>query len=419
MDNKEKRRKLVCTICGQEVLKNPNKSGKPYAVRKSDPIICDICAHDLVERDDDNQEKLEAKSYVKIIKKSLKSYSSNPIVAIEKANDPKDVKLVDIISNINSVIKGQDDQVKAITTAVYKNQKIDRLEIKSNLIILGDSGGGKTKIIKLLANEFKVPFVIEDATRYTEAGYVGASVDEMIMNLYRAAGDSITKAQRGILVIDEGDKKGSVGDFGRDVSGENVLFSLLKIVEGTKVPITDAYGDTLGYLDTSAITIIFIGAFPGLVKIRDKRLKKNGVIGFSSQTGQDEKTNLNKEYIAEDFIEGGFPKEFVGRFDTIVELNKLTVDNLEDIISNSKESPFLTYIQALESKGLKITYSDDVSREIAKEAAKLNVGARGIKKVVQGMFKNIMYQILIEDKEYIECIITKETVLDPTKYLLV
>lgn len=417
MDNKEKREKLICTVCGQTILKNPNISGKPYAVRKSPPIICDICSHDLADIDDENQSKLEAKNYTKIIKKSLNTCSAGTNVSVETAKNAQNINLSDIISNVKSVIKGQDEQVKQISTAIYKNQRIDKLEIKSNLIVLGDSGSGKTEIIKILANEFKIPYVIEDATRYTEAGYVGANVDEMIMNLYRAAGDNITKAQKGILIIDEGDKKGSAGDFGRDVSGENVLFSLLKIVEGTKVPITDGYGDTLGYLDTSTLTIIFIGAFPGLVKIRDKRIKKRGVMGFSNEEA--DKTNMNKEYIADDFIDGGFPKEFVGRFDTVVELNKLTINNLEDIIRNSKKSTLLSYIQELESKGVKFTYSEDVVSEIAAEAVKLNVGARGIKKVVQDMFKNIMFQMLSEDKKYTECVITKETVHDPNNYILI
>lgn len=414
MDKKEKNKKLVCRICGQELLKNPNKSGKPYAVRKSDPIICDICSHDLADLDDENQEKLDAKHYANLLKKDMKTYGKDS--KVETAKIDKEISLTEIIENVRSVIKGQDEQVKIISTAVFKNQKIDTPEIKSNIIILGDSGNGKTEIIKLLANEFKVPYVIEDATRYTEAGYVGASVDDMIVNLYKAAGDSITRAQKGILVIDEGDKKGSAGDVGRDVSGENVLFSLLKIVEGTKVPISDSYGDTLGYMDTSKLTIIFIGAFPGLAKIRDKRLKRRGVLGFAGQ--EDKKTFINEEYTADDFIEGGFPKEFIGRFDTIVELNKLTHENLVDIIRNSKKSTFVSYMQALEGKGIKLVYTDDLFDEIAKEAEKLNTGARGIKKIVQEIFKNIMYQILSTDKQYTECIISREIVQDSSKYFL-
>lgn len=416
MDNKERREKLICSICGQSILKNPNISGKRYAVRKTSPIICDFCSHGLVEIDDENQSKLEEKSYTKIIKKSVKPYPGDAKISVETAKKVEDMSLSDIISSVKSVIKGQDDHIKQITTAIYKNQKIDNLEIKSNLIILGESGNGKTAIIKLLADIFNVPFVIEDATRFTEAGYVGPSTDDMIKDLYRAAGDNIRKAEKGILVIDEGDKKGAAQDIGRDVSGEEVLFSLLTILEGTKVPISDPDGDTLGYMDTSRVTIIFIGAFPSLANIRDKRINRKGIMGFNSQTTGEVVTN--KEYIPEDFIQAGFPKEFIGRFDMIVELNKLTVNDLEDITRNSKKSTLLSYVQALAEKGIKVNYCDDIIKEIAAEAVKLKVGARGIKTVVQEMFKNIMFQVLLNEKQYTECIVRRETVHDSTNYIL-
>lgn len=416
MNKKENDKKLICSICGQVILKNANNSGKRYAVRKTDPIICDMCSHDLVDIDEENQEKLEAKNYRKILNTSEKTISSGVKSGKDTAKKTEEIALNNVISTVKSVIKGQNEQVEAVSTAVYKNFMMDDVEIKSNLIILGDSGSGKTEMIKTLAAEFKAPYVIEDATRYTEAGYVGASVDDMIMNLYRAAGDNITKAQRGILVIDEGDKKGSVGDFGRDVSGENVLFSLLKIIEGNKVPITDSYGDTMGYFDTSKLTIIFIGAFPRLVQIRDKRVKGKGVIGYNNNQNN---SDVIKEYTADDFIAGGFPKEFVGRFDTIVELNKLSIENLKDIIQNSINSTFIHYANALEKKGIKFSYDEDVVNEIAIQAEKLNIGARGIKKVVQKTFKNIIFHILADQKQYKECHITKNTVNNPLEFLLV
>lgn len=246
MSIKEKNKKPICSICGSELLKNPNISCKPYAVRKIDPIICDFCVNILFEKVDEDQEILETKQNLRLLSKSMKSVDVAANKSAETANIDKDIDLAEIISNIETIIKGQDEHVKTISTAIYKNQKIDEVELKSNLIILGDSGSGKTEIVKLLANEFKLPYVIEDATRYTEAGYVGASVDDMIYNLYKAAGSNITKAQKGILIIDEGDKKGAAGDAGRDVSGESVLFSLLKIIEGSNVPIINGYSGTIG-----------------------------------------------------------------------------------------------------------------------------------------------------------------------------
>ncbi len=417
MDKKEKRKKLVCTICGQEILKNPNKSGKRYAVRKCDPIICDICIHDLAEIDDNNQEKFDAKSYTKIIQKPVKPYSIAEKVSIETTKNVEEKSLKEIISSVKSVIKGQDEHIKQIATSIYKNLKIDNLEIKSNIIALGESGNGKTAIIKLLAEIFNVPVVIEDATRFTEAGYFGPSADDMIKDLYKAAGDNIRKAERGILVIDEGDKKDASKDAGRDVSGEQVLFSLLKILEGTKVPITEPDGDMLGYMDTSRVTIIFIGAFPSLPKIREKRINGKGVMGFNTGAAQD--VVKNKGYIPEDFIQAGFSKEFIGRFDMIIELNKLTVADLQDITRNSKKSTLLSYVKALGDKGIKVNYADEIIYEIAEEAAKLKIGARGIKTVVQEMFKNIMFQVLLEEKIYTECNVRKETVHDSTNYILI
>lgn len=392
MEDKKLSKKLICSICGQKLLREPNISGKPYAVRLSEPIICDICSQHLSSVDDENQSRLQAKSYSNII------------------------KLNEIIATVKSVIKGQNKNIEIISTAIYKNQRIDNVEVKSNIIILGDSGSGKTEIIKILADQFKLPFVIEDATRFTEAGYVGPSTDDMIKDLYMAAGDNITKAQKGILVIDEGDKKEASNDGGRDVAGQNVLFSLLKILEGTKVPITDNYGDTLGYLETSRITIVFIGAFPNLAKIREKRINRMGLIGFNDK--ESVKEYMNSEYIADDFIKGGFPKEFIGRFDIIAELDELTINVFEDITRNSKKSTFINYVKVLEEKGIKLIYSDDVFCEIAVESLKLNIGARGIKNVVQNMFKDIMLKLLSSDEKYTECLIFKDTVHDSTKYIL-
>ena len=417
MEKNEKNKKLICSICEKKVLKKPSISGKPYAVRLIDPIICDICSQVLANKDDENQSKLEAKSHAILINKSSKQKPNVEKATAEIVNPIEDIKLNDLIATVKAVIKGQDDHVETITTAIFKNHMIASPELKSNLIILGDSGSGKTEIIKILANEFKLPYIIADATRYTEAGYTGANVDEMIKDLCMRAGDNILKAEKGILVIDEGDKKGSVGGNGRDVSGENVLFSLLKILEGTLVPVTNGYGDTVGLFDTSKLTVIFIGAFPNLVEIREKRLKHKGIVGFVKQ--ETVITNMSPEYIADDFIAGGFPKEFIGRFDLVVELDKLTLKDYEEIIRDSKKSIFFSYIKALEEKGVEIVYIDDIISEIAIRSKKLNIGARGIKNVVQNMFKNIMSKVLKDDKKYTKCNISKKTVHDSTDFILI
>jgi len=415
MKNRKRYEKLVCSICDQVLLRKPNALGKPYAVRNVSPILCDMCSHDLADMEDDNQSIIESKNIAEKLKKPLKDVTAVTKLDTQIVIIPPKIKLMDIIKSVRSVIKGQDEQVKDISTAIFKNQDIDNIEINSNLIILGDSGSGKTEIIKLLANEFKVPYVIEDATRFSEVAYYGASVDDMVKDLYKAAGDNLSKAEKGIIIIDEGDKKVSAGSTGRDVSGENVLFSLLKMLEGSKVPVTNSRGETRCLLDTSRVTIIFIGAFPNLVKIRDKRINDRAV-GF--KTAKNTNLYINKEYIAQDFIEGGFPKEFVGRFDMVVELNTLTIENLENIITSSEKSTFVNYIKVFEERGLKILYSEDMINEIAIETERLKTGARGIKKIVQNMFKNILFQVLADGIDYTQCIITKNTIYDPTDYIL-
>ncbi|MEG1705592.1 MAG: AAA family ATPase [Clostridia bacterium] len=406
-------RKLVCTMCGLKLVKKPNVYGKSYAVRHKDPVICNVCAQQLAEIDDRNQEILEMSNY---------DYTSkNP----EKPKDIscrkvslKNEDLNDIISKVKLVIKGQDEAIKTISSAIYRNYVIDNTELKSNLIILGDSGSGKTKIVKVLANIFDLPYVIEDATRFTEAGYVGASVESMLHDLFVASNYDLNLAQKGILIIDEGDKKAATNDGGRDVSGESVLFSLLKIIEGSKIPMENSYGDVEAYFDTSHLTIIFIGAFPRLAKIRDKRVKCNGSIGFGNGL-QKNNVQISKEYTAEDFISAGFPKEFVGRFDVIVELNTLTISDYVDIIKSSTESTFNLYVNVLKKKGIDLIYTDDVIVKIAEEVEKLGIGARGIKRVVQQMFKNILFNILAnKNKEFTKCIINTQTVTNSFDFKL-
>lgn len=411
MDKTMKNKKLVCSICKQEILKHPNSKGKRYAIRQSDPVICDRCVYDLVDIDEENQDYLNQKIYNNIEKVSSQSNKS-----YDKSF--KEVNLKTIIKNVKKVIKGQDNQIETIATVMYKNYKINNEALKSNIIISGESGSGKTKTIKLLAKEFDVPYFIEDATRYTEAGYIGASIEEMFMNLYREAGDDISKAERGIIIIDEGDKKGelsSIDGFKSSHKG-SVLDSLLTYLEGTKVPLTTQNNLTLGYLDTSKITFIFVGAFLQLSQIREKRINGKRAIGFDNGLAKSE--NIDSEYIIEDFIKGGFSKEFIGRFDTIIEFNTLTIENFKDIIENSEESTLKNYEYELKEKGINLVVEEDIVNEIALAAKKIDTGARAIKRVVQNLFKNILFNILINENKYKKCIINKNTVNNPKDFIL-
>ena len=257
-------------------------------------------------------------------------------------NTKNDKKLPDIKNlekNVLQCIIGQDKQVRQIITSIYKS--INFKTIKSNMLIIGNSGTGKTETIKQISKRLHIPYTIEDATKYTQEGYYGADVEEMIYNLIENANYDINKAQNGIIVIDEIDKK--AGHEEHDVSGTEVLKSLLKIIEGTiiKVPnFTDQFAEKSINFNTKNIIIIFLGAFSGLSKIRDKRLNTNP-LGFIAHSNNEKTTKTR--YLKQDLVEYGMPEEFVGRIGTIIEMNDLTKKDLSLILKKSQLSIFKRY----------------------------------------------------------------------------
>lgn len=251
---------------------------------------------------------------------------------------PKEIlpDIKDLEKEVLKSIIGQDVAVRKIVTAIYR--AINFKTVKSNILVIGNSGTGKTETIKQIAKRLNIPYTIEDATKYTQEGYYGADVNEMILNLLENANMDIKKARKGIIVIDEIDKKAG-HEVPHDVAGTEVLKSLLKIIEGTtiKVPVeTDSYNVKLVDFDTKNIIIIFLGAFSGLDIIRDKRLNSNP-LGFSIK----EETHKSKaKFLKQDLVEYGLPEEFVGRIDTIVEMNELTKKDLALILKN-QNYPYL------------------------------------------------------------------------------
>lgn len=333
--------------------------------------------------------------------------------------------LLELEKFVNETVIGQEEVVRAICTKIYESLYFSQL--KSNILLVGKSGTGKTEIIRQISSKLNIPCTIEDSTRYTEEGYMGASVTEMITNLIGESNGNIFKASRGIIFVDEIDKKRSTGEEKSEISREGVLKGLLKLIEGTKLEIPNpnyTYDMPISKekikFDTSKIIFIFGGAFEGIDKIREKRLKANNRIGFTSTEANHIVTNnyMNTTFTKEDLIQYGLPTEFVGRIASIYETRELQIEDLKKIIAHSKKSEFRKYEKVLKEYGIDIIYSDDLFELIAKNAKKTATGARELKSFISHMFERIMYDILSGEKvkKYTKCILKDEIITDNTQY---
>lgn len=321
-------------------------------------------------------------------------------------------------SRVLRYIIGQDKPVRQIITAIYKSFMFKQL--KSNLLIVGHSGTGKTETVKQVLRKLNVPYTIEDATKYTLEGYRGSDVEKMVLHLYLNSGKDLERAQNGVIVIDEIDKKARRRTSGeRDVAGVEVLNSLLKIIEGTKIKI-----DVGIDFDTSNVIVIFLGAFTGLDKIREERLKVHQV-GFS--VSEVPKGNSESRLLKQDLIKYGLPEEFVGRIGTIVEMNKLGEKDLAEILKKSRLSIFRSYQKVLKQSGVLLSYDGALFERIAKKSLSLDTGARELSNTVNYMFEGIMYEVLSNPEKYqqaegtstyIICNLSLDIVNDNTQYVM-
>lgn len=333
---------------------------------------------------------------------------------VRKSSNLPDIKKVE--QGVLQCIIGQDKQVRQMITSIYR--AINFKTIKSNVLIIGNSGTGKTETIKQIAKRLKIPYTIEDATKYTQEGYYGSDVSDMIYNLLDNAEQDVEKAQNGIIIIDEIDKK--AGHEEKDVAGTEVLKSLLKIIEGTiiKIPsIEDPFEESMINFDTKNIIVVFLGAFSGLDKIRDKRLNSNP-LGFYDKTTNNEETEQKTRFLKQDLVQYGMPEEFVGRIDTIIEMNKLKKEDLALILRKSKLSIFKRYQAELKKKGIRLSYNRKIFELIAEESLALDTGARELSNTVNHMFENILYDIIANPGQYTKCTLLPEIVQDNTKYEL-
>ena len=327
----------------------------------------------------------------------------------KRLEEEEDLSITEIEDNVLEYIIGQNKQVRQIITSIYRGLHFKR--IKSNTLIIGNSGTGKTATIKQIASILNIPYTIEDATDYTKEGYVGSSVKDMVFNLIINANGDLKKAEKGIIVIDEIDKKASRRD--DDVAGVEVLKSMLKLVEGTKIKIPVSPFKTYDF-DTKDITIIFMGAFPGLDKIREKRLDTNQ-LGFSV-SNQIEKSDKEKKYSKEDLIEFGMLAEFVGRIDMIIEMNQLTKEDLAEILRRSKLSVFRLYEEELLELGVELVYNDEIFDKIAEASLAIDTGARELSNTVNYIFENIIYEVFANPGVYAYCVMDMDIVDDNNKF---
>ena len=342
----------------------------------------------------------------------------------ENIPTPQEIKNI-----LDEYVIGQEDAKKTLSVAVYNHYKriscdkiIDDVEIqKSNVLLLGPTGCGKTLLAQTLARILNVPFAIADATTLTEAGYVGEDVENILLKLIQAAEYDISRAEKGIIYIDEIDKitrKSENPSITRDVSGEGVQQALLKIVEGTVASVPPQGGRKHPHqeflqIDTTNILFICGGAFEGLEKIIKDRVGKKA-IGFGAQIESKkemDKYKIFEELLPQDLLKFGLIPEFVGRLPIIATLKELDREALINIVTKPKNALTKQYKKLLELDGVELEFEKEALDAIVEKAIQRNTGARGLRSIIEDIMRDIMFDIPTNPKIE-KCIITKETVED-------
>ena len=394
---------VKCSFCGK------SQDSVKKIVAGPGVYICDECielCNSMIEHDEYDEEEYT-------------------LSGLEKIPSPKEIKNI-----LDDYVIGQDDAKKSLSVAVYNHYKRvtheeesqnNDVEIqKSNILLLGPTGCGKTLLASTLAKILNVPFAIADATTLTEAGYVGEDVENILLKLIQAADGDVARAEKGIIYIDEIDKitrKSENPSITRDVSGEGVQQSLLKIVEGTVASVPPQGGrkhphQELIQINTTNILFICGGAFEGLEKIIKERMGKN-VIGFGSNIKsekEDSRYETFEELLPQDLLKFGLIPEFIGRLPIIATLKELEREDLIKIAVEPKNALIKQYKKLFELDNVELEFEKEALELIVDRAIERKTGARGLRSIIEEIMRDIMFEIP-SNPNVEKCIITKETVL--------